>query len=325
MEECLSKQTSSCIKGIMAVCVLLHHIYLVSNVIYFLPLRMLFQCFGYLADAVFLFLSGYGLMLSYIIKSDEYIKSFVKKRILSIYIFYIFMVVTYFTWDKVIGINISYVRVFQSLLFGDTIVVYGWFLQAIILLYLAFFVIYKTKRKIGYVFGVTAIYFIACIICGLGSWWYVSIFCFPLGMYVAQNKEKICIFLANRKFAFLVVSYLAIGVFYAIRKFSFGSFVNTVTVSECLTSFPLVMGMFSTTNIIIGRCKKVVVNAVTKWLGRYSLEIYVIQGLFVTSTIYDLVGSYWLFVFCTFLAIFILIVPLKYIREYINRKMYEWF
>ena len=52
MEECLSKQTSSCIKGIMAICVLLHHIYLTSNMTFFLPLRMLFQCFGYLADLV---------------------------------------------------------------------------------------------------------------------------------------------------------------------------------------------------------------------------------------------------------------------------------
>lgn len=94
MEECLSKQTSSCIKGIMAICVLLHHIYLTSNMTLFLPLRMLFQCFGYLADAVFLFLSGYGLMMSFLIKKDDYIGIFSKnvyfQCMLSIYLWLLF-------------------------------------------------------------------------------------------------------------------------------------------------------------------------------------------------------------------------------------------
>lgn len=320
MEECLSKQTSSCIKGIMAICVLLHHIYLTSNMTLFLPLRMLFQCFGYLADAVFLFLSGYGLMMSFLIKKDDYIGNFFQKRIFPMYAFYIFMVVIYFTWDNLVGINISYMSVFKSLFFGDTIVVYGWFLQAIMLFYLAFWVIYKTKKKIKYIFYITAIYVILCFVCGLGSWWYVSIFCFPIGMCVAQNKSKICMFLANRKFVFFGASYLLIGAFYVIRKFSLGSFVNAITVSEFLTSFPLVMGLFSTVNILFEEYQKVIVNNFTKLLGKYSLEIYVIQGLFVNNTVFDLVGNSYVFILLALLATFLLVVPLKCIRGGINRK-----
>ena len=144
-------------------------------------------------------------------------------------------------------------------------------------------------------------------------------------MCVAQNKSKICMFLANRKFVFFGASYLLIGAFYVIRKFSLGSFVNAITVSEFLTSFPLVMGLFSTVNILFEEHQKVIVNNFTKLLGKYSLEIYVIQGLFVNNTVFDLAGNSYVFILLALLATFLLVVPLKCIRGGINRKCVDVF
>ena len=81
-ENYLSKQNSDCLKGIFAFFVITHHLYQSSNLINGGALAVILQALGYLSVAVFFFLSGYGLMYSFIIKGDGYISNFIKKRIL---------------------------------------------------------------------------------------------------------------------------------------------------------------------------------------------------------------------------------------------------
>ena len=63
--ECLQKQNSNLIKGLMAVLVVAHHLYQYSHVIDTPIMSYIFASLGYLAVAVFFFYSGYGLMESY--------------------------------------------------------------------------------------------------------------------------------------------------------------------------------------------------------------------------------------------------------------------
>ena len=65
-ERNLSKDKCNCLKGVFAMVVLLHHLKQHSGVFsdYAVP-SIIFQAMGYLSVAVFFFISGYGLAISW--------------------------------------------------------------------------------------------------------------------------------------------------------------------------------------------------------------------------------------------------------------------
>lgn len=81
----LSSERSRCLKGIFAICVLIHHLYQHSGLFYNTAFGGVLQAFGYLSVACFFFLSGYGLYASYQIKGVIYIDTFMKRKIVPYY------------------------------------------------------------------------------------------------------------------------------------------------------------------------------------------------------------------------------------------------
>ena len=89
----LSVQQTKNLKGIFTFIVLFHHLAIFAGVG---DVYTIFINSGYIAVAGFLFISGYGLMYQYMHKGRNYVKSFPKRRILTILIPAVAMAIAYF-------------------------------------------------------------------------------------------------------------------------------------------------------------------------------------------------------------------------------------
>ena len=173
-------------KGIFAIFVLWHHLYQYSGLLHDTYLGVIFQAMGYLSVGMFFFFTGYGLMFSTKNKKN-YMKNFLSKRFLPLYVFYVVLIVLYALYDKLIGNSLTATTsLVKSLLFGGTIVPFGWYLQVTFLLYLLFYFIYKffksTTAQVLILTLCLILYSVISHFCGLATTWYESVFCVVLGM-----------------------------------------------------------------------------------------------------------------------------------------------
>lgn len=113
----LSKENTNCLRGFFASMVVLHHLSGVVPCLYNLmePFPRLFGMLGFFSVAVFFFLSGYGLIISYHEKTD-YLETFWHKRIIPLYMVFMCFIVLYTLLKLICGSEIS------IMLFGVQIV-----------------------------------------------------------------------------------------------------------------------------------------------------------------------------------------------------------
>ena len=282
----LSKSNTNNIKGIFAVLVVLCHIWgriaadvNTSNFI-IANLGRLFSIMGYISVSIFFFISGYGLMLQYKEKGREYIKKFPKRNILPLYIINIILIIAYSLFYFFLEDAFS-LRVFiQSFFFGKTVVSNGWYLQAILLFYLAYYLVFMLIKRDGLKLGVLGLFLSAyCILCGLflklSSTWYECSFTFLLGMVWYNYRAKVEDFLKKRsRYIFcLVSSFVAFVVLcYSSMTFSLRGMEVVLKIFSTIVFCALVL-------LIIMKIK--VKNVITAFLGTLYLEIYVLQGFFL--------------------------------------------
>lgn len=137
LDSSFGKKDTLCLKGLLCLVILLHHILQFAEFNAHTPLGHLLYCTGPWAATVFLFISGYGLMVSYD-KNESYVDSFIKKRFLPLYIKYLLFVLVYAIYD--FNKDISYLKLLlTSVTWGGTIVSFGWFFQMLFFMYLGFF------------------------------------------------------------------------------------------------------------------------------------------------------------------------------------------
>lgn len=147
MKSYLSPNNTKALKGIMAIAVVLSHIY-TSGVFRFESSALAFifgSVLGYVPVSVFFFLSGYGLMCSYKSKGKDYIRHFPRNRLLPFYITIVLAIIIYFILHISMGDGVSLFQLFKSFTLGGTIITYGWYLQTILLLYFIFWLCFSLK------------------------------------------------------------------------------------------------------------------------------------------------------------------------------------
>ncbi len=192
-DEVLSRYSTTCMRGILALVVLAHHLFQFSGVDLGFALNHTLQAAGYLAVGMFYFLSGYGLTRSS--RRKGYLQCFFKRRFIPLYAFYAFLVVIYAALERALSIDWTVLDLLQSLIFGNSLVYLGWYLQTLFLLYILFWVIFSTipndKHRLLTLTVSLAVYSLLCHACGLASTWYESVFCFPFGMLWAIGQTSI--------------------------------------------------------------------------------------------------------------------------------------
>jgi len=288
---CLSPNTSHCLKGILCICVLVHHLYQFTGLFINTYFGHFLSLLGQWAVAVFIFISGYGLYKSYAAKGDEYINSFIKKRFLPLYITYIVFVVIYSIYDYK---NINLKSIITSLTIGGTIVSFGWYFQLIYVLYIGFFLIFKfctsPRLKSGLMLIFLAAYCTLSILFKQNYIQYIPIASFALGIITAVHDDKISSIIQKFRFIILPISFTIFFAVYMIyiQSVISGRFYLPITAMNslfCIANLGVVAFAITLSKTFSSRQLPIIDNPVTKWLGELSLEIYAFQGIVLRSMI----------------------------------------
>ena len=234
-EESLSLDAMTCLKGLMALFVVFHHLsqkklFQETDTIAF------FEFIGFLFVGVFFFTSGYGLYKSFLTK-ENYLKNFLRHRLLPIIISYYVMIAIYALYYLVSGYDFSLSEWIFKLSGLVLINSQAWFIPVINLMYLAFYFVFKSeklrKHGIMILLALTLLQgFLFCVInhfpwylgeesgwwlkdgafdnlpwwrgfCQLpfeGEWWVNSTIGFVFGIYFAEHEESFLAWI-SKKFA----------------------------------------------------------------------------------------------------------------------------
>lgn len=228
----LSKPVTDCIKGLCILIIILHHI---SLQIYPPRLMLPYTCFGHLAVSIFLFLSGYGLTMSKLNKKN-YLNNFFSKRLSKVYFPFIVLnavalIILYFIFNE--KFSISQVLLYLSGL--NLIDSTQWFVISILLFYVVFYLCFKFLKpevapKIILVYAFT--YFLILIFFRFGEWWYNTVFCFPIGVYIALYYNRFVDFMEKNYVAVCLSSLISFAFFFYLGHLIptlFSFFFNTIS------------------------------------------------------------------------------------------------
>lgn len=236
-----------------------------------------------LAPCMFFIISGYGLMKQNMLK-DNYSKGFLLKRFPKVLVPYIMATLAFVAANFVFnGFLYGPVDVIHAILCGDPIVSYSWYVIHILLFYIWFFILMKIfrKRKGLIIAGGVAYYVLSTVAfmrLGFGMHWWGTSFGLVVGMIFAVYEKQI-FDLFHKGFyiklvcylVLLVLVYLSAGPYYRITGFGDKFPYHTVfDLMCCIGVFILLVGFE------IG-------NPVSRFLGKYSYEIYLLQGLFILA------------------------------------------
>lgn len=193
--EFLSKPTTNCVKGLCILIIIFHHVSLtMRNPALIKP----FTLVGYLAVSLFFFLSGYGLMFSFLNK-DNYLSNFFSKRLSKVYLPFVVvnaltLIAIYFSSNTKYSVADIILYILGIKLIDSAL----WFVKSIILFYIVFYIAFKFFKKDTGCFLLviySIIYSIVCYSLSLSSWWFNAVLCFPIGIYMATYYTKIICFI----------------------------------------------------------------------------------------------------------------------------------
>ena len=277
-EVLLSKNGTKSIKGFLVCMVLLSHLHARVSLFSNSLVGTIFSAFGYLAVSSFFFLSAFGLYESCLQKGKNYVIHFPAQKLLPYYAMCCVAILIYLVRDLVVTGTTHWPTFAWSFFFGKTVVDMGWYLQAQLLLYIIFFVVFRfaKKQRLLLVGLMLAVYCAICAVVGLSETWYESVLCFLLGMLCAKYQKQILMFYQDWK-QWLVAG-AGIGVLFIITLFLGNKTIlpNSLRICVKMVSAIAFNGLVVS---IVARLN--LENPVTGFLGKYSFEIYVLQGIFL--------------------------------------------
>lgn len=289
----LSEKGTKSIKGILASMVLISHIHGRIDLFDHSVLGTIFSAFGYLAVSTFFFLSAIGLHERYMQSGKTYITGFFSKKILPYYVMCCVVILIYLIRDLLKDGTTQWVVLLQSFFIGKTVVDMGWYLQAQLLLYVIFWIGFAcfSKGRIWCIIAMLIAYCVVCSVAGLSTTWYEGILCFPLGLVCAKYKHKIVSFL--KKPIRMIASAIGLMVVFLVTLW----FGNRQILPEGFRICVKMLSTFSFNGLVIITASCISINnPITMFLGKYSFEIYVLQGLLLNG-LRPVIQNDWVYIF----------------------------
>jgi peptidoglycan/LPS O-acetylase OafA/YrhL len=258
------------IRGVLAILIVCHHVSLSFPT---MPSYLLiFTKIGTSVCAVFFFLSGYGLMISYIRKGKLYLNGFFLHRLSKLLpVFFLLTAISIFHAILVAKIELS--EIVNNCLHGVPPLKYSWFIYAIILQYIMFYCSCKLSLSKSHCIIYTALltFIVMIVMCALGwgSNWFVSLPSFVLGMFIASYETQIKTLVSRHLLLSLLVvvglmifSLTVILNMFTLLAFAFIPFSNLAPLIVLLAVYAFGGGN----------------NQAINYLGNISLEIYLVHG-----------------------------------------------
>lgn len=271
----LSIEKGRAFRGILALTVVCHHL---AEKTGDSSLFHIFAFLGFLPVAYFFFLSGYGLQKSYAAKPN-YRPAILKRRIPSVLLPYLFVTGLYWLLSLVEGEPYSVMDVLRSFAVGDPVARFTWYIVFVLLLYLGFWLVtalYRGNQIRGVVWNLLLVMGLVLLFRKLvfSMFWYNSCLTYPLGVLWAMVEGK-CLPAVKKHFWLLAC--LLVPAFGAV----FLATMVLVDVSWVLVLYWL-SGVLFTAVCLLLQMKVTFGNRLLKILGDCSMEIYMLQGLFLT-------------------------------------------
>ena len=310
----LSNKSTKSLKGLLALLIIFHHI---SQKVTTGENFSNFEYMGRYIVALFFFLSGYGLYFQYS-NNANYMKNFLRKRLVRIFIPFYFFIVIYVIYRATLGevINVDF---FLSFWKDHSNIIYnGWFINSIIVLYVIFYISFvrKDSKTSFYILIVlTLVYIFWKTYQDHGDWEYVSIMAFLLGIFWMKNRGLIEKCIENNYFIFLVLFSVLMYIFHhyevimknigITNKYVYYGIVGNICTMVFVVYFLLLTNKLNFSNKYLD------------FLGDISFEIYMIHGLVMHYFGKFFVSSYVNDVLYTIVVFFVSIVSAYYIKKLI--------
>lgn len=275
MNDYFSKQAVGNMKGLFAILVLVHHIFMKVLI---LPngcvTEFITHHFGYWAVSAFFFFSGYGLTVSS--NKTGYKEYYLRNRVLPIFLINV-VLITVYTLEKILlGIPLTSAKFLHSFLIGETVVNFGWFMQIIVIFYLLFWISsYFKSRSTEMLTLLVVVYVATCMVMHFNDYYYLSSLTFPLGMYFCKSKERIDGICGNKKHVMLFITALTFVTIMSVLYFVQNGTLKIGLISLLLYFLegPLLMCF-----IIMMLKSYAVESRLLSCCGNISFAIYVMQG-----------------------------------------------
>lgn len=223
----------------------------------------------------FLFYSGYGIMVSLKTKKDYLQK--LPKRIFMVWIQFAVAVCLFLLLSLLMGKVYSTSTILLSITAWESVGNSNWYILAILVLYILSYFggLITRKDSIKTILFVTVgccVFGVMLILCGKGSWYYNTIFCYPLGMLFGKYEQKIVTLLEKTNTCLIIVVGCIVSFVASYLCALKYNGVIWLAMSELRAIFFVLLVVLATSRIKIG-------NQVLKWLGNHTFEIYILQRL----------------------------------------------
>lgn len=282
-EEFLTIEQSKACQGFFAVCIIFHHLSQKTAAPWIDPDYIVhgldpFVNIGFLFVAVFFFFSGYGLLKSYKTK-ENYLNGFLSKHLFTLFLALVTSGIIFFGVRNWLQNDFS-PRIFFTIGEPQQVNPYGWFALTLMLFYIFFYVSFKKqksiKRGIAIIAVLVLLYSLYCDYALFGTWWYNSVWTFILGLIFAEYEKQIVEFLKKGYWARIIILAILTVVLIII------SAQNSDHISRfVILCAQIIAAVTFTLAVLMVGMKLKVGNKALAFLGGFTLELYLIHGVFV--------------------------------------------
>lgn len=293
----LTKEKTDFLKGILAMSVLVGHLSFLARG--YFPYSTFYHL-GLIGVNAFLFISGYGLMMSLVKKGNAYLDGFLKKRLSKIIVPFLIAILVFFATIYLQDGAKAFVGIYGMIKnrWIDGVLPFSWYVYSIIYLYFMFYVVNRMiKNKlvaIGAIFVATVFYTLFIIyFMHLPNHWYKSSFAFVGGLlygYYIDHLTRV----VTRYYRFLLAGIIVLTIFAWYIDYNDPFFIGNVLIA--LVIIFLMSLSFVSKNYI-------------PFLSKISYEIYLTQGIamYICEVVLKLNDiAFLLYFFCSILCTILL-------------------
>lgn len=313
----MSREKTASIKGIFILIVLISHISLRLNLSDSVLNKVFLKAnFDWLAQSMvvmFMFYSGFGIMLSALNKGKQYYKSIPIKRVLKVLVHFDIAVVIILVIKALIGVKLSPSQVLLSFLAWD-----NWYIFAILILYLisyfAFMIGKNNKAAVLSIsFALTIVYILVLHLVNKDIWWYDTVILYPIGMLYYTVKDKIENLFKNKPFIYWSCLIISAVVFCASLLKQ-----NYFVVLEIKH---ILFGII----VVLLTMKIQIHNKILSFCGKHLFSIYILQTLPLTVFAHFKINNSHplLFIFLTIASTFVLAVPFDLMLNKLDKLIFD--
>lgn len=322
-ESYIDKYECNVIKGVFIALVFFSHFrgYVHLNNSLDMPYILLQRYLGQFIVAMFLFYSGYGIVVSLMKKGESYLSSIPVHRMLRTLLHFDLAVLIYLAiWTGTHGKLPDASRIFSSLLAWGSLGNSNWYIFAILVLWAVTFAgfricgIQHIERSLFATLALTIISSVVIMHFRYSEhWWYDTMICYPLGMYYAVYKPKI----ERTLFSHSGQDYLYWGVFalLAASAAMLGKHKGNYILYE--------VWMLAMTLLVVQITMKFYFKSkILSWMGGHLFEIYILMRIPMILLLPYFKGHNYRYLAVCMAATWVLTVLSSNFLQWIDKKLF---